>query len=49
MFESVNVTVCKHLVQELQDELERSGKSKEVFRTGQIFQEQRKEINYQYS
>lgn len=41
--------VCKHLVQELQDELERSGKSKEVFQTGQIFQEQRKEINYQYS
>lgn len=41
--------VCKHLVQELQDELERSGKSKEVFRIGQIFQEQHKEVNYQYS
>ena len=41
--------VCKHLVQELQDELERSGKSNEVFRTGQIFQEQRKEINYRRS
>lgn len=41
--------VCKHLVQELQDELEKSGKSNEVFRTGQIFQEQRKEINYRKS
>lgn len=41
--------VCKHLVQELQDELERSGKSNEIFRTGQIFQEQRKEINYRRS
>ncbi|KAL9982871.1 hypothetical protein ACROYT_G004981 [Oculina patagonica] len=41
--------VCKHLVQELQDELERSGKSNEIFRTGQIFQEQRKEINYRKS
>ena len=48
MFEYLN-TVCKHLVQELQDELERSGKSNEVFQTGQIFQEKRKEINYRKS
>lgn len=41
--------VCKHLVQELYDELERSGKSNEVFHTGQIFQEKRKEINYRKS
>lgn len=41
--------VCKHLVQELEDELERSGKSNEIFRTGQIFQEQRKEISYRKS
>ncbi|XP_068746531.1 protein canopy homolog 3-like [Montipora capricornis] len=41
--------VCKHLVLELYGELERSGKSNEVFRTGQIFQEQRKEINYRKS
>ena len=45
----MNYTVCKHLVQELEDELERSGKSNEIFRTGQIFQEQRKEINYRKS
>jgi len=36
-------------VQELEDELEGSGKSNEIFRTGQIFQEQRKEINYRKS
>ena len=41
--------VCKHLVQELEDELERSGKSNEILRTGQIFQEQRKEISYRKS
>lgn len=45
----VCIVVCKHLVQELEDELERSGKSNEIFRTGQIFQEQRKEIDYRKS